>query len=86
MILASDCPVQHPPHPTSACKKHDVNRDKQEAHLSLPGLHTKTTKAEEETHWVLETVWYALSLQPTLWHVGMSMNAVSTHGQYTTGH
>lgn len=35
----------------------DVNRDKQEAHLSLSHLHTKSTKAEEETHWVLEIVW-----------------------------
>lgn len=36
------------------------NRDKQEAHLSLPALYTKTTKAEEETHWVLEAAGSAL--------------------------
>lgn len=50
--------------PPSAGKKLDVNRDKQEAHLSLPHLHTKTTKAEGEKHWVLEIVCYALSFLP----------------------
>lgn len=40
-------------------KNLDVNRDKREAHLSLPHLHTKSTQAEEEeeAHWVLEIVW-----------------------------
>lgn len=39
LILASNRPVQHPP---QLVKKLDVNRDKQEeAHLSLPHLHTK---------------------------------------------
>lgn len=45
-----------PPPPLQLVKKLDVNRDKQEAHLSLPHLHTKSTKAEEETHWVLKIV------------------------------
>jgi len=70
LIRASNCPVQHPP---SAGEQLDVIRDKQEAHLSLPHLHTRahtqthecihahnTTKAEEDEHWVLETVQYAL--------------------------
>lgn len=58
LILASNCPVQQPP--SDGKKKLDVNRDKQEAHLSLPHLHTKTTKTEEEAHWVLKIVWYSM--------------------------
>lgn len=38
MILASNCPVQHPP---QLVHKLDVNRDKKEAHLSLPHLNTQ---------------------------------------------
>lgn len=68
LILPSNCPVQLPP-PSQLVKSSMLNRDKQEAYLSLPRLHTKTTKAEEETHWVLETVWYALSLQLRPWSI-----------------
>lgn len=50
--------------PLTAGKKLDANRDKKEAHLSLPHIHTKTTKAQEETHWVLKIVWYALRRLP----------------------
>lgn len=38
LILASNCPVQHPPQLVHTL---NVNRDKQEAHLSLPHLNTK---------------------------------------------
>ena len=67
------------PPPSQLAKGSMLNRDKQEAHLSLPRLHTKTTKAEEETHWVLETVWYALSLQLRPWRASMYVNECCLH-------
>lgn len=60
-IFKLPCPA---PPPLTAGKKLDANRDKKEAHLSLPHMHTKTTKAQEETHWVLKIVWYALRRLP----------------------